>query len=129
MEINLKSQISNLKSQIPKWGIRTQLIVGITVVTVGAIALIGFLSIKMLEWNALFRKGKEAEVIVTAIKTFIQEKEGTETKRLRDFVASITEKGLIKGMTIMDGEGKVFFVTGQELFQDKSEGKLLFSLK
>ena len=110
-------------------GIKAQLIIGIAVVTVGAIALIGFLSIKMLEWNAIFRKGKEAEVIVTAIKTFIQEKEGTETKRFRDFVASITEKGLIKGMTIMDGEGKVFFVTGQELFKDKNEGKLLFSLK
>ena len=110
-------------------GIKAQLIIGIAVVTVGAIALIGFLSIKMLEWNALFRKGKEAEVIVTAIKTFIQEKEETETKRFRDFVASITEKGLIKGMTIMDGEGKVFFVTGQELLKDKSEGKLVFSLK
>src|SRR3989338_2714140 len=97
------------------WGIRGQLIAGLTLATVAAIALLGFLSIKMLEWSALFRKAKEAEVIAAVVQTFVQDRQGAEAKAkgLRDFVKNITEKGIIRDMSIADEKGKVFFVTGE----------------
>ncbi len=120
------------------WGIRGQLIAGITLVTVAAIALLGFLSIKMLEWSALFRKAKEAEVIAAVVQTFVQDmppieyigdRQGAEAKGFRDFVKSIMEKGIIRDMGITDEKGRVFFVTGKGVPTDKDDGRLLFSVK
>jgi len=113
------------------WGIRGQLIAGLTLVTVAAIALLGFLSIKMLEWSALFRKAKEAEVIAAVVQTFVQDRQGAETKTkgLRDFVKSIMEKGIIRDMSITDEKERVFFVTSEGLLTDKDEGRPLFSIK
>ena len=120
------------------WGIRGQLIAGLTLVTVAAIALLGFLSIKMLEWSALFRKAKEAEVIAAVVQTFVQDmppiesiggRQGVEAKGFRDFIKSIMEKGIIRDMSITDEKGRVFFVTGEGALTDKDEGRLLFSIK
>ncbi|HLA51629.1 MAG TPA: hypothetical protein VJZ92_05215, partial [Thermodesulfobacteriota bacterium] len=111
------------------WGIRGQLIAGLTLATVAAIALLGFLSIKMLEWSALFRKAKEAEVIAAVVQTFVQDRQGAEAKGFRDFVKSIMEKGIIRDMSITDEKGRVFFVTGEGVLTDKDEGRLLFSVK
>lgn len=119
-----------------RWGIRGQLIAGLTLVTVAAIALLGFLSIKMLEWSALFRKTKEAEIIAAVVQTFVQERPPAEsfkgryeTKGLADFVKGIVEKGIIKDMSIMDENGGIMFVTGDGILKDKGEGRLLFSVK
>src|SRR3989338_7652861 len=111
------------------WGIRVQLIAGITIITVAAIALLGFLSIKMMEWSALLRKAKEAEVIAAVVQTFVQDRQGAETKGFSDFVKSIMEKGIIRDMSIADEKGRAFFVTGEGLLTDKDEGRLLFSVK
>ncbi|MEK6599860.1 MAG: hypothetical protein AABY52_05935, partial [Deltaproteobacteria bacterium] len=120
------------------WGIRGQLIAGLTLVTVAAIALLGFLSIKMLEWSVLFRKAKEAEVIAAVVQTFVQDRPpiesvggryDAEAKGFRDFVKSIMGKGIIRDMSITDEKGKVFFVTGGGVLTDKDEGRLLFSVK
>src|SRR3989338_11697434 len=91
------------------WGIRGQLIAGLTLATVAAIALLGFLSIKMLEWSALFRKAKEAEGIAAVVQTFVQDRQGADAKGLREFVKSIMEKDIIRDMSITDEKGRGFF--------------------
>ncbi len=50
-------------------GIRTQLIAGIIVTTIAGIGIIGVLSIKIIENNALKNRLNEAEMIVRAIRT------------------------------------------------------------
>ena len=110
------------------WGIRAQLIAGIMVVTVGAVALIGVLSIKMLEWNALYRKGKEAEVVGIFIQTLVNSGQGIAESNLKGFVAGMTENGLIKNMAIIDEKGKAIFIMGEGIPVDKDEGRNLFSI-
>jgi len=110
------------------WGIRAQLIAGIMVVTVGAVALIGVLSIKMLEWNALYRKGKEAEVVGIFIQTLVNSGQGIAESNLKGFVAGMTENSLIKNVTIIDEKGKAIFITGEGIPINKDEGRNLFSI-
>ena len=110
------------------WGIRAQLIAGIMVVTVGAVALIGVLSIKMLEWNALYRKGKEAEVIGMFIQVLVKNGQRIAESNLKGFVAGMTENGLIKNMAIIDEKGKAIFITGEGIPINKDEGRNLFSI-
>ena len=93
--------------------IRTQLIAGITVTTVTAIVLLGFLNIKMLEWNALLRKSKEAELIVKFIQTFIHDENEITENMIKGFIAKIAEKGLMKDIVVLDGKGREIFVTGE----------------
>ena len=112
-----------------KWGIRAQLVAGIVLVTVGAIALIGFLSIKMLEWNALFRKAKEAEVILTFIQTLIQEGQDANMSGLKRFISKTAENGVINTLVIVDEKGKTIFITGRELLISKDVvGRTIFLL-
>src|SRR3990172_2244444 len=115
-------------SPIPRFtfGIRAQLIAGIMVVTVGAVALIGVLSIKMLEWNALYRKGKEAEVIGMFIQVLVKNGQRIAESNLKGFVAGMTENGLIKNMAIIDEKGEAIFITGEGIAIDKDEGRSLF---
>jgi len=117
-------------SPIPRFtfGIRAQLIAGIMVVTVGAVALIGVLSIKMLEWNALYRKGKEAEVVGIFIQTLVNSGQGIAESNLKGFVAGMTENSLIKNVTIIDEKGKAIFITGEGIPINKDEGRNLFSI-
>jgi len=110
------------------FGIRAQLIAGIMVVTVGAVALIGVLSIKMLEWNALYRKGKEAEVVGIFIQTLVNSGQGIAESNLKGFVAGMTENSLIKNVTIIDEKGKAIFITGEGIPINKDEGRNLFSI-
>lgn len=126
MEINLKSQISNLKSQIPNWGIRVQLIAGITIITAAAIALLGLLSMRMLEWNSLYRKSKEAETIAAFIQTLVQDGKGFESHVLKGFVAKLSEKAVVKDMAIVDAKGNSIFVTGQGLPASSGQGRNIF---
>lgn len=107
-------------------GIRVQLIAGITIITVAAIALLGFLSIRMLEWNALYRKGKEAEVVALFIQAIAHDDKGLEGNSLKGFISKLSEKGVIKDMAIIDEKGRASFVTGQGLAIGKDEGKNLF---
>jgi signal transduction histidine kinase len=126
-----KSKIPQTPNPEPRtifWGIRAQLIAGITVVTVGAIALLGVLSIKMLEWNALYRKGKEAEVIGMFIQVLVKNGQGITESNLKGFVAGMTENGLIKNMAIIDEKGEAIFITGEGIAIDKDEGRTLFSI-
>lgn len=112
-----------------KWGIRAQLVAGIVLVTVGAIALIGFLSIKMLEWNALHRKGKEAEVILTFIQALIQEGQDANMSGLKRFISKTAENGVINTLVIVDEKGKTIFITGRELLISKDvDGRTIFLL-
>ncbi|MBI3752545.1 MAG: HAMP domain-containing protein [Deltaproteobacteria bacterium] len=111
------------------WGIKTQLIAGIAIITVAAITLLGFLSIKMLEWNALYRKGKEAEVIAAAIHAYIGEGQAAEAAGLKKFVAALSEKGVIKDMAVVDDKGKIWFVIGEGLPVNKDEGDSLYLIK
>lgn len=110
-------------------GIRAQLIAGIIIVTVGAIALIGFLSIRMLEWNALYRKSKEAEVIVASIQAYIAEGRTSGATGLQKFVSALSEKAVIKDMAIVDDKGKVWFVAGEGLPVSQAEGSSLYLIK
>src|SRR3990172_1756738 len=110
------------------WGIKIKLIAGIMVVTVGAVALIGVLSIKMLEWNALYRKGKEAEVVGIFIQTLVNSGQGIAESNLKGFVAGMTENSLIKNVTIIDEKGKAIFITGEGIPINKDEGRNLFSI-
>ena len=106
--------------------IRTQLIAGITVTTVTAIVLLGFLNIKMLEWNALLRKSKEAELIVKFIQTFIHDENEITENMIKGFIAKIAEKGLIKDIAILDAKGMAIFVTGEGASLSKGTGRNLF---
>lgn len=119
MEITLKSQIS-------KRGIRVQLIAGITIITVAAIALLGFLSIRILEWNALYRKGKEAEVVTMFIQAAAHDDKGLEGNVLKGFISKLSEKGVIKDLAIIDEKGRASFVTGQGMAIGKDDGTNLF---
>ncbi len=110
-------------------GIRAQLIIGITVVTVGAVALIGFWSIKKLKWCALHRKGKEAETIAAFIQTSIQEGKGIEGNTLKRFIAKVVENGVVKDMAIIDEKGRAIFITGKGLPVNKDAGKQLFFIR
>lgn len=106
--------------------IRTQLIAGITVTTVTAIVLLGFLNIKMLEWNALLRKSKEAELAVKFIQTFVHDENEITENTIKGFIAKVVEKGLIKDIAILDAKGRVIFVTGEGASISKWTGRNLF---
>ncbi|MBI5874791.1 MAG: HAMP domain-containing protein, partial [Deltaproteobacteria bacterium] len=107
-------------------GIRVQLIAGITIITVAAIALLGFLSIKILEWSALYRKGKEAEVIAMFIQAVAHDDKGFEGNSLKGFISKLSEKVVIKDLAIIDEKGRASFVTGQGLAIGKDDGTNLF---
>src|SRR3989304_5454101 len=100
-----------LEKTFPRFAlsIKAQLIAGITVVAVGAVALIGVLSIKMLEWNALYRKGKEAEVVGIFIQTLVNSGQGIAESNLKGFVAGMIENSLIRNVRIMEEKGKAIF--------------------
>src|SRR3990167_3950912 len=77
------------------------------------IVLLGFLNIKMLEWKALLRKSKEAELAVKFIQAFVHDENEITENTIKGFIAKVAEKGLIKDIAILDAKGMAIFVTGE----------------
>lgn len=108
------------------WGFRGRLIAGALLVTAGAVILMGFLSIKMLEWSLLYGKGKEAEIVATAIQVIVRDGKGYETDAFKGFAAKAVEKGVIRDLSVIGSTGKPSFVAGKALVGNADHGKDLY---
>lgn len=108
------------------WGFQGRLIVGAVLVTAGAVILMGFLSVKMLEWSLLYGKGKEAEIVATTIQTIVRDGKGYETNAFKTLVARIAEKGAIQDVSVIGSSGAPVFVVGKGLVGSGDDGKSLY---
>ncbi len=95
------------------WSLSARFIVGALLATAGAVILMGFLSVKMLEWSLLYGKGKEAEIIATMIQVFLKDGKGYETNAFKTLVARIAEKGVIQDLSVIGSGGAPIFVVGK----------------
>lgn len=107
-------------------GRRGRLIAGVMLTTIGAVILMGFLSVKMLEWSLLYRKGAEAEIIAASVQAIVRDGKGYETNAFKGFVARVVEKGVIQDLSVIDSSGRPSFVTGKGLVGNRDHGKDLY---
>ncbi|MBI5236393.1 MAG: hypothetical protein HY886_09125 [Deltaproteobacteria bacterium] len=108
------------------WGLRGRLIVGALLVTAGAIILMGFLSIKMLEWSLLYAKAKEAEIIATTVQAVLKDGKGYETNAFKGLAAKLVEKGAIQALSIVGSGNAPVFVVGKGTALRADGGKDLY---
>jgi len=88
-------------------GIRTQLIAGIVLTTLAGIGLIGLLSIKIVENNAVYWRIGEAENVARIVRTAVNgDYRGDEVAGLRLAEGALSEIG-VRDFRFTDGEGRI----------------------
>ncbi|GMR05332.1 MAG: HAMP domain-containing sensor histidine kinase [Thermodesulfobacteriota bacterium] len=88
-------------------GIRSQLVAGIVVTTLAGIGLIGLLSIKIVENNAVYWKVSEAETIVRFIRAASSmDHSSTEPTVMIDYVKTALREARIEDFTLSGPSGR-----------------------
>lgn len=98
-----------------RFGLRPKIIINIAVITIAAIMLIGILSIKIIERDAVARKIKNSEEIMKSIRFLYQETSGANISRF------ISVKNDIEGLTIIGEDGRLIFNYGTVKHDEKEK--------
>jgi signal transduction histidine kinase len=95
-------------------GIRTQLVAGIIIITLAAMGLLGVLSIKVVESNAVYRKVREAETMARLMRAAtIEAPWRTDTARVVEYAKRIMRDAGIYALLLRDSEGRVLLKEGE----------------
>ncbi len=97
---------------MPALGIRGRLIAGIAVTTLAGIGLVGIISIKMIESNALYLKARQAGVIVKFVRSAVRTSDNDPMQAIRS--VSLAFKDLnIRDYELKDSAGRALLKAGQ----------------
>lgn len=101
------------------WGIRAQIITAMVIITIAAIGFMGVLSLKIVESNALHRKGREGELLAE----FMIHKYRDGFGAFREYIGGAVASGRIGGAVVEDRAGRIVFSKG--VVPDGGGGDLL----
>jgi signal transduction histidine kinase len=109
------------------FGIRSRLIAGIIIITLAAIGLLGVLSIKVVESNAVDREVREAEAMARLMRAAtIEAPWRADTAMVVEYAKRIMNEVGLLALELRDSEGRVLVKEGELAMPEVSGGSIRF---